>query len=151
MNGFWYNASNGRLVCVLNFSYLKCLHSWHSISNFRKDLCYWRGLVNFLCSILIWTFHLSHLFAKLEMQSCTIWLCRPVCCVVNKTWWRSLVAHFICSFLNHKMRFSLLFIFKVHCTKYHQGLARKRFRDIHTCNQPDAQKHAVVTFSFTGM
>ena len=60
MNGFWYNASNGCLVCLLYFSYSKCLHSWHSIANFRKIFSYWRGLVNFLCSILIWTFHPSH-------------------------------------------------------------------------------------------
>ena len=35
MNCFWYNASQGRLVCIY-FSYLKCLHLWHCISNFRK-------------------------------------------------------------------------------------------------------------------
>ena len=35
MNCFWYNTSHGHLVCIY-FSYLKCLHLWHSISNFGK-------------------------------------------------------------------------------------------------------------------
>ena len=35
MNCFWYNTSHGRLVCIY-FSYLKCLHLWHCISNFGK-------------------------------------------------------------------------------------------------------------------
>ena len=40
---------------------------------------------------------------------------------------------------------SLLFIFKVGCAKCPR-LTRKRFQDIH--NQPDAQKHTVITFLF---
>ena len=42
------------------------------------------------------------------------------------------------------MRFSLLFILKVDCAKYHKRLARKKF----VYNRPDAQKHAVIKFSF---
>ena len=40
---------------------------------------------------------------------------------------------------------SLLFIFKVDCAKCPR-LTRKRFQDIH--NQPDVQKHTVMTFLF---
>ena len=51
----------------------------------------------------VWIFSgTTHLFPKLEMPLCTIWLCRPLCCVANKTWWGSLAVHVICSFINHK-------------------------------------------------
>ena len=53
---------------------------------------------------------------------------------------------FYLQFHEPQMRFSLPFIFKVDCTKYHRALARKFFQD--TCNQLDAQKYAVITFSF---
>ena len=51
------------VLSVFTFSYLKCLHSWPSISNFRKIFVAERN---------------SYIFfvAKLEMPSCSIWLCR---------------------------------------------------------------------------
>ena len=44
------------------------------------------------------------------------------------------------------LQFAVVFFFKVDCAKYHRGLSKKRFQDIY--NQPDVQKHAVITFSF---
>ena len=53
---------------------------------------------------------------------------------------------FYLQFHEPQMRFSLLFIIKVDCAKYHRALARKFFQNIY--NQPDAQKYAVITCSF---
>ena len=47
------------------------------------------------------------------------------------------------------LQFAVVFIFKVDCAKYHRGLSKKGFQDIY--NQPDAQKHAVITFSFKSL
>ena len=55
-------------------------------------------------------------------------------------------SRFYLQFHEPQMRFSLLFIFKVDCAKYHRALARKFVQDIY--DQPDAQKYAVITFSF---
>ena len=46
------------------------------------------------------------------------------------------------------LRFAVVFIF-IDCAKYHRGLSKKRFQDIY--NQPDAQKQAVITFSFKSL
>ena len=47
-----------------------------SVSNLSKIAVAERDSYFLFCPILIWTFHLSYLLAKLEMPSCTIWLCR---------------------------------------------------------------------------
>ena len=91
------------VLTVFTFSYLKCLHSWPSISNFRKIFVAERNSYIFfvLFSYQHFTFHVNSLSLK----------CRLVlfdCVDTNRanqhyhTRQRSLAVHFICSFINHK-------------------------------------------------
>ena len=66
MNGFCITRVTD-VLSVFSYSYLKCLHSWHSISNFRKIF-----VAEGNSYILIWTFHLSRLFAKRGFD-CLCW------------------------------------------------------------------------------
>ena len=91
------------VLSVLTFSYLKCLHSWHNISNFRKIFVAEGNSYIFFVpfSYEHFTFHVYSLSLKCR-------LVRFDCVDTNRanknyhTWQRSLAVHFISSFINHK-------------------------------------------------
>ena len=91
------------VLSVFTFSYLKCLHSWPSISNFRKIFVAESNWYIFFVpfSYQHFTFHVNSpsLKCRLVLFDCvdTNWANQNY-----HTWQRRLAAHFICSFINHK-------------------------------------------------
>ena len=91
------------VLSVFTFSYLKCLHSWRSIWNFRKIFVTEGNSYIFFVpfSYEHFTFHVYSLSLKCR-------LVRFDCVDTNRanknyqTWQRSLAVHFISSFINHK-------------------------------------------------
>ena len=102
MNGFCITRVMD-VLSVFTFSYLKCLHSWRSISNFRKIFVAEGNSYIFFVpfSYEHFTFHVYSLSLKCR-------LVRFDCVDTNRanknyhTWQRSLAVHFIPSFINHK-------------------------------------------------
>ena len=115
------------VLSVFTFNYLKCLHSWHNISNFRKIFVAKGNSYIFFVpfSYEHFTFHV-YFTPSLKCR-----LVRLDCVDTNRanknyhTWQQSLTVHFISSFINH-IRFSLLFIFKLDCAKHHYPANRRR-------------------------
>ena len=95
MNGFCTTRVMD-VLSVFTFSYLKCLHSWRSISNFRK--------------IFVAEGNSYIFFVPFSNEHFTFHVYSPSfdCVDTNRasknyhTWQRSLAVHFISSFINHK-------------------------------------------------
>jgi len=144
-----------RVTNVLSeFCCLKCLYSsdsdsWHSILNVRKIFVANGDSYIISFAPFSYEYFILHIYSlSLKCRRGTIWLCRSVCCVccvANKNYHWYMIAKFSGPFY---LQFAVVFIFKVDCAKCHRGLSKKRFQDIY--NQPDAQKHAVITFSRPG-
>ena len=102
MNGFCITRVMD-VLSVFTFSYLKCLHSWRSIWNFRKIFVAEGNSYIFFVpfSYEHFTFHVYSLSLKCR-------LVRFDCVDTNRanknyhTWQQSLAVHFISSFINHK-------------------------------------------------
>ena len=143
MNGFCITRVMD-VLSVFTFSYLKCLHSWRIISNFRKIFVAEGNSYIFFVpfSYEPFTFHVYS-------PSLRCLLVRFDCVDTNRAnkklpyMTAKFSSPFYFQFHLPQMRFSLLFIFKLDCAKYHRRLAKRSFQDI--SYQPNAQKHAVIT------
>ena len=102
MNGFCTTRVMD-VLSVFTFSYLKCLHSWRSISNFTKIF-----VAEGNSNIFFVPFSYEHFTFHVYSPSLKCLLVRFDCVDTNRanknyqTWQRSLAVHFISSFINHK-------------------------------------------------
>ena len=91
MNGFCITRVMD-VLSVFTFSYLKCLHSWRSISNFRKIFVAEGNLSPFTFIHQAWDAFSFDLIVWTLIERTKNY----------HTWQRSLAVHFISSFINHK-------------------------------------------------
>ena len=102
MNGFCITQVMD-VLSVFTFGYLKCLHSWHNISNLRKIF-----VAEGNSYIFFVPFSYEHFTFHVYSPSLKCLLVRFDCVDTNRanknyhTWQQSLAVHFISSFINHK-------------------------------------------------
>ena len=102
MNGFCITRVMD-VLSVFTFSYLKCLHSWRSISNFRKIF-----VAEGNSYIFFVPFSNEHFTFHVYSPSLKCRLVRFDCVDTHRanknyhTWQRSLAVHFISSFIDRK-------------------------------------------------
>ena len=119
---------------------------------FPKDLCCGRGLVNFLC-LLSFEHFIFQIYSPSLKCHLVLFDCVDQCVVWRKkhdseVQWPIL---FSVSLTTNEIQFVIHF--QSSLDQISQGSPQKMFSGYnnYTCNQPNAQKHAVITFSFTGV